>query len=337
MTMTHDRSGPAWTHPRRVVWVLGDQLWFGHPALRDFDPACDHVLMVEAPGEAAVVWSHKARIALFLSAMRHFCNEVHRRGWAYTYVRLDEQPETPDLDGRALQVLQALQPEQLRLCEPGEWRTLEDARRVRALGAGQERAAPGVLLPRHAPPPPGAHEWARPGGRAMEFRCREPPGVPGQWPRRHPRARVLRARSHHTAGDRAGRKALSRPPGLIGAFWLAGDARAGAGGAGALCLGAAGAFRPAPGCPVDRHPLGLAFAAVGGAQPAPARSARGAGRCRGRLARTPPAAGQRRRLCAPGAGLARIHPRGLLARHAAARAVQPLGPPARPASLVLER
>lgn len=130
MTMTHDRSGPAWTHPRRVVWVLGDQLWFGHPALRDFDPASDHVLMVESPGEASVVWSHKARIALFLSAMRHFCNEVHRRGWAYTYVRLEEQPETPDLDGRALPVLQALRPEVLRLCEPGEWRTLEDVRRV---------------------------------------------------------------------------------------------------------------------------------------------------------------------------------------------------------------
>ena len=130
MTTTHDRSGPAWTRPRRVVWVLGDQLWFGHPALRDFDPACDHVLMVEAPGEASVVWSHKARIALFLSAMRHFCNEVHRRGWAYTYVRLDEQPDTPDLDGRALHVLQALKPELLRLCEPGEWRTLEDVRRV---------------------------------------------------------------------------------------------------------------------------------------------------------------------------------------------------------------
>jgi deoxyribodipyrimidine photolyase-related protein len=128
--MTLDRSGLAWTRPRRVVWVLGDQLWFGHPALLDFDPAHDHVLMVEAPGEAAIVWSHKARIALGLSAMRHFCNQVHRRGWAYTYVRLEDQPGQPDLDARALQVLRHLQAGQLRVCEPGEWRLLDDVRRV---------------------------------------------------------------------------------------------------------------------------------------------------------------------------------------------------------------
>lgn len=57
---------------RNLILVLGDQLSLNSPALTDFDPACDAVLMIEAPSEATVVWSHKARIVMFLSAMRHF-------------------------------------------------------------------------------------------------------------------------------------------------------------------------------------------------------------------------------------------------------------------------
>ena len=37
---------------RRLVLVLGDQLWLGNPALAGLDPAQDAVLMIEAPGEA---------------------------------------------------------------------------------------------------------------------------------------------------------------------------------------------------------------------------------------------------------------------------------------------
>jgi hypothetical protein len=58
-------EGGAMSAPlRRLVLVLGDQLWMGNPALAGFDPACDRVLMIEAPGEGTQVWSHKARIAL---------------------------------------------------------------------------------------------------------------------------------------------------------------------------------------------------------------------------------------------------------------------------------
>lgn len=118
---------------RNLVLVLGDQLWLGNPALDGFDPARDRVLMIEAPGEGSQVWSHKARIALFLSAMRHFCNDVHRQGWPYTYVRLDALPGVPSFQARLAQCLQELQPETLRVCEPGEWRMLaavQDAARA---------------------------------------------------------------------------------------------------------------------------------------------------------------------------------------------------------------
>ena len=50
---------------------LGGQLSLDCPALADFDATPGRVLMIGAPGEAAHVWSHEARAALFLSAVPH--------------------------------------------------------------------------------------------------------------------------------------------------------------------------------------------------------------------------------------------------------------------------
>ncbi len=113
------------TRTRRLVLVLGDQLTFDNPALQGFDPALDRVVMIEAVSEGNVVWSHKARIALFLSAMRHFCNEVHRRGWPYSYLRIEDADIPLSFSERLMTVLQALQPEMMQICEPGEWRMLQ--------------------------------------------------------------------------------------------------------------------------------------------------------------------------------------------------------------------
>ena len=55
----------------RLFLILGDQLHPDpHPLLVDFDPARDRLLMIEAAEESTHVWSHKARSALFLAAMR---------------------------------------------------------------------------------------------------------------------------------------------------------------------------------------------------------------------------------------------------------------------------
>ena len=109
---------------RELVLVLGDQLSFDSPALADFDSAQDSVLMIEASGEATVVWSHKARIAIFLSAMRHFANGLAARGWSFDYVQLDD-PGPADFAGRLRAALQRHRPKTLRVIEPGEWRMLQ--------------------------------------------------------------------------------------------------------------------------------------------------------------------------------------------------------------------
>src|SRR4051812_24489681 len=98
---------------RRLVLVLGDQLWLGNPALAGFDPAQDRVILVEAPGEATHVWSHKARIAIFLAAMRHFRDAVRAQGWPCDYVTLDDMPGLLTFQERLTQALQALQPDSL--------------------------------------------------------------------------------------------------------------------------------------------------------------------------------------------------------------------------------
>ncbi len=117
---------PAQPGCRHLVLVLGDQLGWDSPALTDFDPGQDRLLMIEADSEAGEVWNHQARIALFLSGMRHFANEAHRRRWPCTYMRLDA-PEgsdawPADFAGRLQHALRRLQPKALVVLEPGAWR-----------------------------------------------------------------------------------------------------------------------------------------------------------------------------------------------------------------------
>ena len=61
---------------KRLVLILGDQLDLNNAALTGFDFETDQILMVESSVEAQYVWSHQAKIALFLSAMRHFAQTL---------------------------------------------------------------------------------------------------------------------------------------------------------------------------------------------------------------------------------------------------------------------
>ena len=114
---------------RHLVLVLGDQLDHTSAAFEGFDPARDRVLMIEAAGESTHVWSHKARTALFLSAMRHFADVLRGRGWTVDYRALGDG-DSEDLVDILAARLRCHAPCKLVLVEPGEWR-LEQA--IRAL------------------------------------------------------------------------------------------------------------------------------------------------------------------------------------------------------------
>lgn len=121
---------------RHLVLVLGDQLDHASAAFDGFDPGRDRVLMIEAAGESTLVWSHKARTALFLSAMRHFADALRGRGWTVDYRALGDGDSEDLVDILAARLRDHV-PRKMVLVEPGEWR-LEQA--IRAL-CERERVA----------------------------------------------------------------------------------------------------------------------------------------------------------------------------------------------------
>ncbi|MFZ5832466.1 MAG: cryptochrome/photolyase family protein [Planctomycetota bacterium] len=110
---------------RRLVVVLGDQLDAQSAAFDDFDPALDAVWMAEVASEATHVWSHKARIAVFLAAMRHFRDELLDRGYRVLYRQLDDEGNSCSFAAEIREAVRHHKPKRLVLVEPGEWRVRE--------------------------------------------------------------------------------------------------------------------------------------------------------------------------------------------------------------------
>ncbi len=118
---------------RNLVIVLGDQLDRQGGGFDGFDPRQDAVWMAEVAEESTHVWTHKARIAVFLAAMRHFRDRLRREKLDIDYTELAASPpkkpaREPGTLAEALRAsLSRLRkaknpPERLVVVEPGEWR-----------------------------------------------------------------------------------------------------------------------------------------------------------------------------------------------------------------------
>jgi deoxyribodipyrimidine photolyase-related protein len=108
---------------RKLVLVLADQLDPRSPALEDFDADSDLLWMAELREESEHVWSHKARTALFFSAMRHFADRLRERGIPVRYLRIGAHPFTGFGDALAA-TISAERPQRLVVVEPGDHRVL---------------------------------------------------------------------------------------------------------------------------------------------------------------------------------------------------------------------
>ena len=115
---------------RHLVIVLGDQLDLQASAFDGFDPAHDAVWMAEVAEESTHVWSAKQRIALFLSAMRHFAAELRAGGWPLQYTRLDDTANRGTLALELAGCIASLEPKALVMTAPGDWRVLQALRGV---------------------------------------------------------------------------------------------------------------------------------------------------------------------------------------------------------------
>jgi deoxyribodipyrimidine photolyase-related protein len=126
--------------PGSLVLVLGDQLDAESSAFDGFDRQRDRVWMAEVAEESTHVWSHKARIAVFLAAMRHFRDRLEAEGITIDYTELtaNRRPREPATLAAALAAsLTAARkakrsPERLVVVEPGEWRVQEALREAAA-------------------------------------------------------------------------------------------------------------------------------------------------------------------------------------------------------------
>jgi deoxyribodipyrimidine photolyase-related protein len=115
---------------RHLVIVLGDQLDRGSAAFDGFDTERDRVWMAEVAEESTHVWTHKARIAVFLAAMRHFRDGLAAEGIGVDYTELAasrRRGEPESLTGALAKSLATARkarrlPEKLIIVEPGEWR-----------------------------------------------------------------------------------------------------------------------------------------------------------------------------------------------------------------------
>lgn len=124
---------------RNLILVLGDQLDVESAAFDGFDPKLDAVWMAEVLEESTHVWSHRARIVLFLAAMRHFRDALRERDWTVHYRQLDDAAAANTLAAALSASVTTLRPRKLVMVEPGDYRLQEAlATVVRSLAVQME-------------------------------------------------------------------------------------------------------------------------------------------------------------------------------------------------------
>ena len=106
---------------KTLRFVLGDQLTREIPSLAELGRD-DVVLMVEVAEETTYAPHHKQKLALVLSAMRHFAQGLREEGVAVDYVRLDAPENTGSFVGELTRAVARHRGARVVVAEPGEWR-----------------------------------------------------------------------------------------------------------------------------------------------------------------------------------------------------------------------
>ncbi|MDP2081677.1 MAG: cryptochrome/photolyase family protein [Pseudotabrizicola sp.] len=109
---------------KRLVLILGDQLTPALSALRAADPARDVVVMAEVRAEGTYVPHHPQKIALILSAMRHFAAQLREAGWHVAYSRFDDPDNSHTIAGELLRRAAEHGATEVLATRPGEWRLI---------------------------------------------------------------------------------------------------------------------------------------------------------------------------------------------------------------------
>ena len=106
----------------RLVLILGDQLSADIAALQAADITRDVVVMAEVMAEGTSVPHHPQKIALILTAMRKFANQLRAAGWRVLYSALDDPDNSHSIGGEVLRRAAETGAQSVLATQCGEWR-----------------------------------------------------------------------------------------------------------------------------------------------------------------------------------------------------------------------
>ena len=109
----------------KLCFILGDQLSEGLSSLSAINKHDDVVFLCEVAEEATYVNHHPKKIAFLFSAMRHFAQALKAEGYQVRYTKFDDPDNQGNFTKEILRAVTELQPTEICLTEPGEWRVLE--------------------------------------------------------------------------------------------------------------------------------------------------------------------------------------------------------------------
>jgi deoxyribodipyrimidine photolyase-related protein len=117
---------------KNIILIFGDQLSLNISSLRGIDQKRDLILIIESLKEFSRPRHHKQKIALILSAMRHFADLLRQKGLNVEYLHIDDQNNNGIFSEELYKAVKLHQVEQLILTEPSEFRMWEMTQRWKA-------------------------------------------------------------------------------------------------------------------------------------------------------------------------------------------------------------
>lgn len=110
----------------RLCLLLGDQLSLSMSSLAKIDKQNDHVLICEVKEEASYVKHHKTKIAFLFSAMRHFAEDLKRKGYKLYYTKYTDSDNQGSLFKQVEAHVKTHDISDIVVAKAGEYRLHED-------------------------------------------------------------------------------------------------------------------------------------------------------------------------------------------------------------------
>ena len=111
-----------------LIPIFADQLSLELPPLSISEKEDSVILMMEVRGEAETVPHHRKKLIFLFSAMRHFAEELTKLGWTVDYIKLTDEGNTGSFTQEMKRAVKRHKTDQIRLCEPSEYRVLEEVK-----------------------------------------------------------------------------------------------------------------------------------------------------------------------------------------------------------------